>query len=503
MRILKNSLANLGAAVLPALATLLTLPFIVAELGVDNYGILTMVMAITGYFSIADINVTAGSTKYIAEHQAKGEMDRTSEVISFGLAFYLIFGLLGALVIACAASSIVGLLFKLTEEGTNVAVDALRLSALGFFLGQSQTYLNSVIQALHRYDVTASCEAVFGTLIPVATLLLLYAGFDLLSVITLRVAVSAIHGIALVVAIRRLLPHFQFRRPERELSVKLWSFSSYSFMSRIASVTHQQADKLIIGGILGMTALTYYAVASQIVGRIVSFSFRLANAIYPAASAMDARGESEKLTEMYFISSRYITYINGCAVLIVCVFGRELLHYWMGSDFASYGYLVLVFVAIALLFDSLTTIPSLVNDALGKPRNTGLFALMRTIFATFLVWLFASQGGSIGIAALGQVIAAIVAVISFLYYIHASALPWTLGRLARFAYLRPLPIFLLVVIAIETLRGNSILPPHEALVSFLVASVFLISSGWLFIVQKSHRDDFLALLGVRRNDKDK
>lgn len=503
MRLLRNSLSNFGAALLPAAATLLTLPFIVASLGVEDYGILTMVMAISGYFAIVDINVTAGSVKYVAEYHAKGDLDRTSAVISFGSVFYVVFGAIGALVIATTAPWLVHVLFNFADDRFIMAVNALRLAALGFFFGQVQMYLNSVVQALHRYDITGAYEAIFGTLVPLATLLLLSTGSNLLAIITLRVAVSAIHGIALVFAVRKLLPYFSFRRPESTLSTKLWSFSGYSFLSRLASVTHQQADKLIIGSILGMGALTYYSVASQIVGRIVSFSFRLSNAIYPAASAMEARGESEQLAAMYFSSSRYIAYINGCAVLLLCVFGRELLHYWMGAEFALLGYPVLVCVAVALFFDSLTTIPSLVNDAFEKPQNTGFFAVIRAIIATLLLWLFASQSGDIGIAALGHAFAGIGVGIGFLFFIHAGALPWPLGKVARFAYLRPALVFVSVVVALELLRGESVLSLQRAVAYATLVSASLIASGWLLIVLPNHRNALLTILNIHRNDMNK
>lgn len=482
----RNSVANMGAALLPAVAMLVTLPFIVRMLGLETFGILTMVMAITGYFAIIDINVTAGSTKYVSEYHAKGELAKVNKVITFGLLFYLGLGLLGITAIGLGAPWLVDVLFDLQPDKAATTIGVLRLAGVGFLIAQTQAYLNSVIQAHQRFDLTATAEAIFGTIIPLATVLLLWLGYGLLEVVMLRVATGAIHGVVLAFTAKRLLPHYVFSVPEKATVSKLLSFSGYSFLSRLAALTHAQADKLIIGSLLGMAALAYYAVATQIVGRIFSLTFRLSSVLFPAASAMEARGEMEKLRDIYFKSSKYITYLNGSAILLVCLFGREILHYWMGAEFASVGYSVLLLIAIALFFDSLTSIPSLINDALGRPRNTGLFAIARAILATLLIWLFA-MSGEVGTAALGHTVAAVILGSGFLVFIHAKSLPWKLMHLFLKAYLRPLLILMAIAICVIAYKSGTLLTLTQAFSFGIATAVTLALAGWYLIVETGQR----------------
>lgn len=491
--ILKNSVANMGAALPPAVAMLITLPLIVRMLGLEAYGILTMVMAITGYFAVIDINVTAGSIKYVSEYHAREELAKVNEVISFGVLFYLGLGLIGAMAIGLGAPWLVGILFDLPPDRAALAIDALRLAGIGFLFTQCQSYLNSVTQALHRYDLTAIAEAAFGTFIPAATVLILWLGYGLLEVVTVRVVTGAVHGAVLAVIAKRLLPGYAFSMPQKEMISRLMGFSGYSFMSRLAALTHAQADKLIIGSILGMAALAYYAVAAQIVGRIVSLTFRMSSVLFPAASAMQARGEMVRLGDIYLKASKYVTYLNGSAILLVCLFGREILHYWMGAEFANAGYLVLVLIAIALFFDSLTSIPSLINDAFGRPRNTGLFAIVRACLATLLVWLFAASG-DIGTAALGHTVAAITLAAGFLVFIHKKSLPWTLTSLISTAYLRPAMVFTGIALCVVAYTGNNLLPLAPTFSLGFVTTVALAISGWFLIVEPEQRQSLLARL---------
>lgn len=372
MSIKRNAIANFMGSIASSVAMLLTLPLIVKLLGVSDYGLLTLIMAITGYFAVVDINVTGGSVKYIAEYMAKDDVQSANEVFSFGALFYLAIGAVGALVIYLFAPVLIGWFSQIPETSVTQAILVMRVAALGFFVGQLQVYANSVPQALQRFDVTAKLEAVFGVLVPVLTVALLFAGGGLFEVVVWRVAASALHLLCLCVQISRLLPGCRLVLPRSAIRKQLLSFSGYSYLSRLAALTYAQADKLIVGGMLGMTALTYYSVAAQIAGRITGLSFRLSSVVFPAASAMQARAEMARLRDIYFIATRYVSYLNASAILLLCLFGKELLHYWMGDSFADEAYFVLVFVSLALFFDSLTT-PDIISAVNGCQNQRGFY----------------------------------------------------------------------------------------------------------------------------------
>ena len=63
----RNSIFNFLGAATPALANLVAVPVLVNHLGEADYGLLTLVLALVGYFSLLDISATQGSTRFIAE----------------------------------------------------------------------------------------------------------------------------------------------------------------------------------------------------------------------------------------------------------------------------------------------------------------------------------------------------------------------------------------------------------------------------------------------------
>jgi len=491
--LLRNSAANFIAAALPAVAMLVTLPFIVRYLGTAQYGMLTMVMAITGYFAVVDVNVTAGSVKYISEYHARDDLDRVYQVISFGSLFYFSLALLGGIGIFLAAPTLVDWLFKLPADQIDLAIDVMRLAGAGFFFGQLQAYLNTVPQALHRYDLTSVAETFFGILVPSASLLLLWLGWGLKELVMLRVVSSALHLLVLVAITSHLLPGFSFMKPTRDTSRKLWSFSSYSYLSRLSAMTYAQADKIIVGSLLGMSALAHYSVATQIIGRITGLTFRLSSVLYPAASAMEARGEMDCLKTIYFTGSRYVAYINGAIILLVCLFGREILFYWMGPEFAGKAYWVMVFTAVALFMDSITNLPSLLNDAFGYPRNTGIFAMLRAVFATAIVYALAKYF-DIGVVALGHTLSALVFAVWFLVFVHGRSIPWSFMDLAKAAYTRPFAAFIMVIGVVVLIRPSTVMPWQLALGGGFLSALMILALGYFWILDREHRKHLWTFL---------
>lgn len=494
-KIVKNSLANLMGTILPAAASLLTIPFIVRAMGDANYGVLTMVTAIVGYFALLDLNLTSGAVKFVAEYNALGKRRELHQVITFGGMVYLVIGLVGMAGIYLFADELTHYLFKLPAHLVPLTIQTIELSAIGFLFGQMQSYFQSIPQALQRYDVAAKTETAFGVLVPILTVIVLGLGYGLYEVVLLRVLLSMANVVVLVVVINKLVPDFRFAIATAQISKRLGSFSAFAYLSKIASVVYAQADKVIIGSMIGMVSLTFYVIPFTLVNRVLSMSYRLASVIYPVASEMHSTNELQKLRGIYFSGTRYIFYLNLCITLLFVIFSREILYYWMGPSYAEQGSWVMVLVALAILVDSLTNLPSMLNDGFGHPRITGIFALMRAVLGLLITYLLTMFFGIIG-AALGHLIASAVLTTLFMIYVHRHTIPYRLGELLREAYLEVVLFGLLVVLVSLGIKPVGVMPLEQTMGFIMVLIMGFIMFGYWVVLHKPHR---LALSGMIKN----
>lgn len=494
MKLFQNAAFNMVGGILPAIASLLTVPVIVSRLGTDQYGVYALVTSIVGYFAVMDINVTAGSVKYLAEHHARQDHDRASQVFSFGALIYLLIGLAGALGLVVFAHPLVSVVFKVPVAVHDTSVAALRGAAPGFLLGQMQVYLLSVPQALQRYDVAGRFEGVFGALVSVLTVTVVLLGGGLPEIMWARAALSLVNCAALLFAIRAIYPKMRWCRPGRAVMQGVASFSAYSYLSRLATITFLHADNLLIGAMVGTTAVAMFTVPFQLANRVFGIINRASAVLFPASSALAAQGRWEALREAYLNATRYVVYLNGCVLVMLVLGARELLHYWAGPAFDTTATLILILLALSVFMDSLTNIPSLVNDGLGAPRNTGVFAIVRAALGLGGGYFAIQWGGIVG-AAMAQLAISVVLTVAFvvvIHRLHRQTLGVSVRCLLRRSWLPSMVLPLGLTVLALAWRTRDPMPWPWFLGTLTLCGLGCLAWGWWHIVLPQDRVRVLA-----------
>lgn len=482
----KNSLANLAGGLLPAIVTLLTIPFIVRMLGDTSYGVLTVVTAIVGYFAVLDLNITSGAVKFIAQYDAAGKRKELNEVISFGLFGYGLIGLVGGAAIFVFAGPLATHVFNLPPELIEIARNALRVAAIGFFLGQVQVFLQGVPQALQRYDISARFDAAFGALAPALSVVTLLLGYGLFEIVLVRVVLSAINVAILTWVVKHLLPHWAIARPSKPIVRSVTSFAGFTYLGKLSSVFYQYADTLIIGALLGMNAVTHFSIPFTLANRVFGMAYRLAAVVFPAASALHSRNDAQTLKEIYLAASRYLFFVNASLLLMMAIFSREILHYWIGAAYAEGINRILILIALSLFIDSATNIPSLVNDGLGHPKVTGYLSVLRAALRLVVTIIAARYYDIVGVA-IGHVATTAVYAACLLYYVHGRTVPVTLKDMLRTAYWDIAGVFVGAYVLVSVIRPTSVLSVPDVAIYVTLIAAGLALYGYGMVLLPGHR----------------
>ncbi len=493
--LLRNSLWHLSGVAIPALVALATVPMLIAGLGLEGFGIITLITSVVGYFGILDFNLSAGTLKYLAQYHAQKDEARFTETFWFGALFYGLLGIIGALLLSLTSTSVLTHYFSISASLLDETLLALKIAALGFALSQWQNYLVSVPQALQRYDRSAQGEAVFGVLVNVVSAYVALSGGGIAGVMTARVIISALNILWLTWLLKQLNVITKLVWPRRDIRVLLTHFSAYAYLSRLASMLHQHADKLIIGSLTGPIALSLYAVPNQLASRILGLTYRLGSVVYPRVSALSATANHDVLRQLYLDATRWVTYLNFAVLGVIALLGEEFLRRWVGIQFVDEGYPILLLVTFALLLDSLTQIPSLVNDGLGHPKVTGRFALARGLLGVPMVYVGTLYAGIKG-AALAHLLASALMTALFLVYVHGRTLPITLRETFKRGWLPSLGWGLAAMLLSLPLRW---VMPNGVLGLLIQASwtlAMLCIVGFIFLTKEDERQVLLS--AVRR-----
>ena len=89
-RLISNAIYNLIPQFWFLALTFFTTPFVLHRLGVDAYGILSIVTIVAGYLAFLDLGLNLAVIRFVAAHDAKGETDEINRVTQTALFVFLV-----------------------------------------------------------------------------------------------------------------------------------------------------------------------------------------------------------------------------------------------------------------------------------------------------------------------------------------------------------------------------------------------------------------------------
>ena len=488
--IVRNSFFNFIGWVIPSIVNFLCVPIIVRGLGYNQYGVWTVVMAVMGYFTLLDLGMVTGGIRHLAEYRGKGDIDKVNQVIGLGLAFYAVIGLAGSILLAISVDTFLLQTVKIPAGLVGLARRVLYMAAFGFFAHMLQTYLLSVPKALHRFDISNTIESASTIAVNLGTILLLFLGYGLQAIIVTRIVINVISCVLLFIIITKIVPHFKLTlKINRDLKIQIFSYSLTSFLGNLGSSTVSYLQTIIIGSILGVSAVTIFSIPFQLVSRVMNISYRLASVIFPISSELGGGTGLERLHRVYSEMTRFIFFFNTALATIFILFSWDILYLWMGRRFADEASGCLFFIAVGAFFDLATSLPSLVNDGISSPRLTSTFAFVRGLVGGLFGFIGAKYWGVQG-ACVAFMIAAILLSSGFIVYVHQKIIRLSLTSLIREACAGSLLFGAAVVVSIN---GAGWLLNYGArshlffLVEFLAVSLAFAAFGYLKILDDKAR----------------
>lgn len=435
--LVRNTSYNFISQIYFALLAFFTTPYMVRMLGVDSYGILSIVGIVCGYFSFLDLGLGQGIIKYVSGDYAKKDYAAIRKTITTALFAQMLMGVVGAFIIAASAQMLITKTFHIPQEKRATAQFVFYLSAISFLFNMAQQVFRAIPQALHRFDITNKIQLFLGTGVIAAQLLFLYLGYSLRGLVILNAVVSAILLLVYFYFSVRLLPEVSFFPSFNVSAFKtLFRFGGFSSLGRIMSTIAVNVDKLLISMFLPISYLTYYTVPYNLTMQIMAVAPGITSVIFPAISSMDSLKDYERLKELYLRVSRYIVTGVGIFAILLIVFGDTLLYYWLGAVFAQKAGMVIKILALGIMVNCLSWVPGVTASSLDKPELPAAINTLQALTGFLLCLIFIPRFGIIG-AALAWTLRDALLVPYFVYKINKKLVALDTMEFIRKSLLKP------------------------------------------------------------------
>jgi O-antigen/teichoic acid export membrane protein len=397
-------LRNIGSTwVLTAVtiaATYFLTPFVIHSLGQDGYGTWTLITAMTGYISLLALGVPMASVRFLAQHVTSRDTDRTNAVIGSCVGLYLTIGA-AALVLGLGVAAALPVMYDIPptlQTQARIACAVMVVQVAAGFIG----LLPEGIMFAHHDFVVRNVVRIASVLLRLTLtvgLLALHASLIVLAVV--QVMTLAFDFSATLLLIRRRYPGVRVRLRDFEWATvrRIFSFSLYVLLLAAGARLSFETDAIVIGAVLGVAAIPFYAVANSLVVYLVEFTLAIAAVVSPMATRLDTEGRRAELTAVFLKWSKISLSFTLMAGVFLIVLGPRFIGWWIDPTYERPSGAVLQILMISCFaFLPIRGVALPILMGLGKPRIPTLAFLGAGVLNLILSLALARPLGLAGVA---------------------------------------------------------------------------------------------------------
>ncbi len=405
-KILRNSLWNAAGKFFCIPLHLLLIPFVVASLGPERYGLWVALFALVDYFVLFDLGVGAATIKLAAEFGADSESDRLARLAASALLLSFVFvPPLG--VVFAYAQEILGFL-RLTSTRPTEAVAVFRWILVLFALTQAQSVFRNLLFGLQQIHLSNLCEILYFLCYALVTVLILRSDGGLvqlaIGVLALRVLLGAAEALLVLHSKPGLLRSSW--RPDRHIAARLLGYGGRLQLTAVAGLLNFQYDKLLIGYFLRTEFVAFYELGSKLAGLVRLVPAALLGPMIPAASELAVLKDESRLRELYQEATRYLILAAAPAAAFLLFHADALCALWLGAQADPGAALALRWLAVAYFFNIATGAANAIGRGAGWLRPemeaTATISLIN-VFSSLLFLLLWGYPGVLAGTALAMV----------------------------------------------------------------------------------------------------
>lgn len=385
-RIARNALWNILGQILPIAVAVAAVPMLIRAIGLDRFGFLSLAWALIGYAGLFDLGVSRALTRAVAEELAKDNRSGAVHVAKVGTALMFLFGTVAGVLLFMGAPWIIHGWLNIPEALQSESVAALQILSASIPVVLLMAAYRGVLDACHAFKEANIVRIVMGLFTyagPLAvTLWTARLEWVVASVVFMRVVSTGWHA----VLCRQTLASIPMLSPMDKATVRsLLGLGGWITVSNVVSPLMAQMDRVILGGLVPVKWVGYYATPFDMITRALTLPYAFMAVLFPVIAG--SGGDRAAAQQTYAASIRVLLITMLPITFSALVLAKPLLTLWLGSDFASHSALVLQVLSIGVLANALAQAPANLIQGMGNPKWMAILHVLE--LPAFLVTLYA------------------------------------------------------------------------------------------------------------------
>lgn len=397
LRLARNSVLNLTALVAPLAVALITLPILIDALGTERFGVLAIAWMLLAYLS--DLGFGSTTTRYAAEAIGAGRSGEVAGIAWTTAGLQAAIGAILGLGLAAATPWLVETLLAVPADLTGAARRSFYLLAASLPLVGLGRAFRGLVEAAQRFDLALLVHLPLTVASYVLAAVVAVAGWPLEAVFAVIVLFRVIGFPAFLGVARRALPEISLRPVWSRSGVReMMGFAGWVAVSTVASPLLIYLDRFMVGILLSMTAVTFYAAPYEVIARLAMIPGAIVGALYPALSQLSGAADRERAEALATRSTSLMVVVVAPLLVLVVGGAADGLAVWLGPEYAEQSALALRILAVGVLVNAAAHVPFGLLQTAGRPDLPARFHVLELPLQVLLAWVLVARFGITGAA---------------------------------------------------------------------------------------------------------
>ena len=381
---------------------LITFPYLVRVLGIDNFGLVNFSLSIIGYFNIiVSFGFELSATKDISLNRENKQ--KLSEIFSSVTIIKI-----GMFIFSIAILSILILFIDSMNENLR-----LYYATFGIVLG-NVLFPSWFFQGVEKMKYITIITVITRSLFTIFIFILVQSEDDFIFVPLLN-SISAIIGGIIAIYIIFKTYTIRFYIPKKNIILKQLKDSFYYFISRIANNGSRYFATTIIGAYFGNTIVGYYALVEKLFYAFTSIGGLVSQTIYPYMS----RTKDLK----FFKKTLFLSVIITVPLLLILIYFNEtflMMVFAVKNEMVSCIFSIVFSGALFSIVSSIIGFPFLA--AFGYPKYANNSLIYASLLYVVYILIAVTVSKNIYYVSFSIVVYMLTALLLRLYYIKKTSL---------------------------------------------------------------------------------
>src|SRR5258708_22621017 len=126
----------------------------------------------------------------------------------------------------------------------------------------------------------------------------------------------------------------------------MFGYSLRLYLTQAAVAVHNQVEKVLLALLVGVAAVGWYDIASDIALKMRGTVGLILSPVLPAASELSALGDESRTKELYYRSHKYLALGGVPVVCFVAAVSHRFVELWLGPNLTMIALPLSVLLAV-------------------------------------------------------------------------------------------------------------------------------------------------------------